>query len=167
MAMAQGKRVVVSNMKDSDHMQAKITNNTMMQMTLLKSNNWSGCPEGSFPQFIDPSQTVTFNHDFDDAFGSKAAVIYAGTNPAAYPCAWVLGWYAPTSPSTETPNQVYVTCGPREAIEAIPWDQIGMQIDQASDSASHDDTATGTTVTAKYDVKILETSTLEAAFGLI
>ncbi|KAK9672327.1 hypothetical protein RND81_12G093100 [Saponaria officinalis] len=157
----------VDNTKASDHMQAKITNNTKMEMTLFKSNSWSGSPEDAFPKFINPNTTVTFNHKFDGGFGSKAAVIYSGTNLASFPCAWVLGWYAPTTPSVDTPNQVYVTCGAQTAIEAIPWDQISMQIDAAPDSNSDDDPTTKITVTAKYDDKIPDTATIEATFGLM
>ncbi|XP_074319014.1 jasmonate-induced protein homolog [Silene latifolia] len=148
--------------------QATMNNQTHFAMTLARSHNWSGAPVGTFPATIFPNNSAIFTHLKGNFFGSKAAVVYNGKNASGTDCSWVLAWHAPAdNTSPQTPNRVYVVCGPKQVIANLSFDQIQQKLDTALTFDTSTDVATKTRVDGNISDTVPDIATLIADFKLI
>ncbi|XP_074319966.1 jasmonate-induced protein homolog [Silene latifolia] len=146
--------------------QVSMTNQTSDVMTLDRSKDWSGNVATSLPQTIRPGESVTFAHLSDGDFGSRAAVVYTGTNAAGVPCGWVLAWDAPAY-TQQSPNKVYVVCGVKPFIDHLDFNQIRLSLSASTSESNATDPATKTSTTATINESIPNKATVEAIFSLI
>ncbi|XP_074318080.1 jasmonate-induced protein homolog [Silene latifolia] len=147
--------------------QATMNNQTHFAMTLARSHNWSGAPLGTFPATFFPNSSSIFTQLKGNFFGSKAAVVYNGKNASGTDCFWVLAWHAPVDNTTQTPNRVYVVCGPKQVITNLTFDQIQQKLDTSLTFDTSTDAATKTRADGNISDAILEIATLIADFKLI
>ncbi|XP_074319950.1 jasmonate-induced protein homolog [Silene latifolia] len=145
--------------------QVSLVNRTSFEMTLGRSISWSGTPAyPGFPEKILPNRFGLFSHLSDGDFGSTAAVIYYGTNSNFMPCAWVLAWDAP-SESDQSPNKVFVFCGPQSTIESMEFREIRMLLNGSSTEAKATDTTSMTAAEANIHDHTTNKATVTASFS--
>ncbi|KAL9240601.1 hypothetical protein vseg_014801 [Gypsophila vaccaria] len=148
---------------------ASMYNQTLSMMSLDRSHNWAGIPStGSFPATIAPNSSAQFTHLRGGQYGSTGCVQYGGYNAKTAPCAWILAWEAPVQDSPPCPpNRVFVACGTKEAMDAMTWDQIIMQLDNSPAYDVATDQTTKTSANGSINDLTTNTATLVANFSLI
>ncbi|XP_074321761.1 jasmonate-induced protein homolog [Silene latifolia] len=132
MASVQVQRVgeqTVNQPQDATY--GTIFNHTWTNMNLITSHSWSG----SFTFLPDPipyNGATQFVHRKGDQ-GTKGAVVYTMPSRTEEPYAIVLAWDAPANHNPpNSPNRVYIECGPRDYIESQTWYSIQRNLDIAN-----------------------------------
>ncbi|XP_074319960.1 jasmonate-induced protein homolog [Silene latifolia] len=166
MASAQVQNSTNPKTQPQNGAQVTLTNQTLAEMKLNSAIDWSGNVATRFPPTIAPGQSVTFSHLGDGDFGSKAAVVYNGINAVGLQCGWLLAWDAPAN-TQQSPNKVYVTCGPKSVIDGLDFEQIRMYLSESESKSNAVDPATKTRVNAEIDESIPNKAKVVATFSLV
>ncbi|XP_074319962.1 jasmonate-induced protein homolog [Silene latifolia] len=166
MASNQVQKATNSKVQPQNGAHVSLTNQISREMKLDRSVSWSGGMVGSFPSTIAPGHPVTFSHLSDGDFGSRAAVVYTGTNMAGVDCAWVLAWDAPAY-TEHAPNRVYAICGPKSVLDRLEFNQIRLSLGVSSSASEAEDNATKTSVNATIDESMPNKANVEATFTVI
>ncbi|XP_074281762.1 jasmonate-induced protein homolog [Silene latifolia] len=138
-------------------------------MKLDRCINWFGNPSTiEYPDNIPQNASSRFLHVKDSESGSMGAVQYSGPNAAGDPCAWILAWKAPIDNTTpESPNRVYATCGSKESMDLINWDEIRLNLEKALTTCEAEDSGSKTRVDAKIVDPVPNSAIVNANFGFM
>ncbi|KAK9683470.1 hypothetical protein RND81_10G143300 [Saponaria officinalis] len=145
-----------------------LINKTLSTLSFVKSIEWvvGNVATPGFPASIGPGVAETFSHlRTTSNAGSRAALVYSGTNAAKEPCAWILAWSAPNYSYLQ--DRVYVLCGPKTLIDSMTDDQILMFLNSSLDTSNATNLGTKTSANATIDDSNGNMATVGANFALI
>lgn len=147
--MIEKSKKTATNLGSQSSTVANFSNSTTGEVKFYKFFDWSGKVVGTgYPPAVQSQGAGQFIHEGESEKGSKGAVVYSGVNKQGVSCGWLFAWSAPTNVGPDSPNKVFVECGPIAKFDTIIWSTIEAKLDVSDSTVNTSDDTTATNVSA-------------------